>query len=249
MCIFIQEKWKGEAVKLSTIEISEYKMLDKAPYGNPDSRALTELIVRGIKAQEKIYGPVFSAKVIGYATRLIAKQKGEEPAQEIKDLDQLAEYLLSKLDKMPPYWVVLWAQFVTEKKLEGARGVGSRVMDIAMFEKLMGNVVRGAENVDIDGTLSDYRRIMLESKIAPRKMGYKKNYDGSLNILYQDCYFLDACNIALHDEDILKRRNGRMAYGFFGSVCLFLKKVTGSEWEYRIIVFEKPNCLARCSPI
>ncbi|MEM2145335.1 MAG: hypothetical protein QW279_08235 [Candidatus Jordarchaeaceae archaeon] len=234
---------------MAVIEISDYKMLDEAPYESPDPKALTELIIRGVKAQEKIYGPVFSAKVIDYSTRLIAKQRGEEPVQDIKDLDQLAEYLLSKSDKMPPYWVVLWAQFVTEKKLEGGRGVGTRMMDTAMFEKMMENVNSANKNVEIGELLSDYRRIMIERKIAPRKMGYKKNEDESINILYQDCYFLDACNIALHDEDILKRRNGRMACGFFGGVCLFLKKVTGSEWEYQILKFEKPNCLAKCFPL
>lgn len=236
-------------MKLAVIEISDYKMLDEAPYENPDPKALTEVIIRSIKAQEIIYGPVFTAKVINYSTRLIAKQKGEEPVQDIKDLEQLSEYLLSKSDKMPPYWILLWAQFVTEKKLEGSRGVGTRVMDTAMFEKLMENVTSVAKNVEVGELLSDYRRIMIESKIAPRKMGYKKNEDESVNILYQDCYFLDACNIALHDEDILKRRNGRMVCGFYAGVCLFLKKATGLEWEYRILLFEKPNCLARCFPL
>lgn len=106
--------------------ISDFKMFEKAPYEQPDTRAITELVMSGVKEEEKVYGPVFTIKVIGYALRLVSKYSGEAPPEDINTLDQLTEYLLSKKDKFPPHWAVLWAQFVTEKSL---KALGEREPD------------------------------------------------------------------------------------------------------------------------
>ncbi|MFB0560373.1 MAG: hypothetical protein ACETWM_03900 [Candidatus Lokiarchaeia archaeon] len=230
---------------MASFKISDFKMFEETTYELPDPRAFTEVIMRGVKAQEKIYGPVFSSKVINYATRLIAKQRGEEPPEDIIDLDQLTEYVISKSEKMPPYWVVLWAQFVTEKKFEGHRGAGTRFMEMGISESVMERWSGEVEKLDIDNVLSKLRQVMVEMKLAPRRKGYKKNEDGSIDVLYRDCFLLDGCLLAL-GEGLLRRADGRMVCGFFGTICRFFKEATGSEWDYTIHVFDKPNCIARC---
>ncbi len=230
---------------MADFSISDFIMFEKTTYELPEPNTLTEIIMRGVKAQEKVYGPVFSAKVINYATRLIAQQRGEEPPEDIKDLDQLTKYVISKSEKMPPYWVVLWAQFVTEKKFEGHRGAGTRFMEMGISESVMERWSGEVKNLDIDSVLSKLRLIMVEIKVAPHINGYKKNEDGSVDILYRDCYLSEACRLAI-DEEILRRADGRMVCGFLGTICQFLKKATGSEWDYTIHVFDKPNCIARC---
>ncbi|MGQ9723518.1 MAG: hypothetical protein ACUVXA_19610 [Candidatus Jordarchaeum sp.] len=227
--------------------ISDFKMFEEAPCVQPDTRAITELVMNGVKAQENMYGPVFTAKVIDYALRLISSQIGEEKP-DIKTLDQLTEYLLSKEGKFPPYWVVLWAQFKTEKKFEGHRGAGTRLMDRGISRRVMesnDDLRSDLIKIDVENVLSKLRRATIEMKVAPLQMGYKENEDGSIDVLFQDCYFLDACRLALN-EGLLKRADGRMVCGVFALVCQYLKKATDREWDYTISIFDKPNCVARC---
>ncbi|MFB0560372.1 MAG: hypothetical protein ACETWM_03895 [Candidatus Lokiarchaeia archaeon] len=228
--------------------VSDFKMLEVAPRVQPDTRAITELVMNGVKAQENVYGPVFTVKVIDYALRLISSQIGEEKPEDIKTLDQLTEYLLSKEGKFPPYWVVLWAQFKTEKKFEGYRGAGTRLMDMGISKRVIdsnGDLRSDLIKIDVENVLSKLRQTTIEMKVAPLQMGYKENEDGSIDVLHRDCYFLDACQLALN-EGLLKRADGRMVCGVFALVCQYLKKAAGCEWDYTIHVFDKPNCVARC---
>ncbi len=220
-------------------------MLEAAPNLQPDMRAITQLITDGVKAQENVYGPVFTAKVIDYALRLVSKQIGEEKPEGITNLDQLAEYLLSKECKLPPHWILLWAVFKTEKKFEGYQGAGMRLMDMGISRKVMESTIDLEGDLsDVGSVLSKLRRSTIEMKVAPLKMGYKENEDGSISVLHQDCYFLDACQLALN-EGLLKRADGRMVCGVFSLVRQYLKRATGREWDYTISIFDKPNCVAK----
>jgi hypothetical protein len=225
----------------------DFRMLEVAPYSQPDTRTITELIINGVKAQENMYGPVFTAKVIDYALRLVSRQIGEEKPEDVRTLNQLAEYLLSKECSFPPYWILLWAVFKTEKKLEGCQGAGTRILDMGISEGVMGSG-SGLEGdlveIDLVDALVKLRRSTIEMKIAPLQMGYKENEDGSIDVLFQDCYFLDACRLALN-EGLLKRADGRMVCGVFSLVRQSLKKATCREWDYTISIFDKPNCIAR----
>ncbi|MBS7250107.1 MAG: hypothetical protein KIH08_05870 [Candidatus Freyarchaeota archaeon] len=227
------------------MEDSNFKMLEAAPYSQPDTRAVTKLITDGVKVEENVYGPVFTAKVIDYALRLVSSQIGEEKPEGITNLDQLAEYLLSKECKLPPHWILLWAVFKTEKKFEGYQGAGMRLMDMGISRKVMEstNDLEG-DSVNVENIFSKLRRRTIEMKVAPLQMGYKENGDGSISVLFQDCYFLDACQLAL-SEGLLKRADGRMVCGVFSLVRQYLKKATGREWDYTIYKFDKPNCIAK----
>jgi hypothetical protein len=229
--------------------ISDFKMFEKTPYEQPDIRAITELVMRGVKEEEKVYGPAFTAKLISYALRLLSKYSGEAPPEDIKTLEQLTEYLLTKKDKFPPHWALLWAQFVTEKKLEGARGAGTRFMNMGITKRVLesdGDV--RLKKIDIDHVLKTLHKTIVDMKVAPLEMGYKKNEDRSIDILYRNCYFSDACKLA-SEEGLLKRQDGRMACSIFGLVCHYLKIGTDYEWDYAITKFEKPICIAKCSMI
>lgn len=231
---------------MSEINLSDFKMFEKTPYEQPDIRAITELVIRGVKEEEKVYGPVFTTKLIYYALRLVSKYSGETSPENIKTLDQLAEYLLSKRDKFPPHWAVFWAQFVTEKKLEGARGAGTRFMNRGITQKVLesdGDV--RLSKIDIDAVLKTLHKTIVDMKVAPLEMGYKKNDNESIDVLFRNCYFLDACKLAL-DEGLLKKQDGRQVCSIFGLVCHYLQIGTGCEWDYLITKFEKPICIAKC---
>jgi len=231
--------------------MSYFKMFERAPYELHDPIAFTELIVSGIRGEEKIYGPIFTARIIKYVLHLISRQSGEDPPENIKTLDQMTKYLFSKKDKIsvPPCYAVIWAQFVTQKKLEGHLGAGERVMDLNIFKWVMesssGEVRKVDSNKNIDNVLPELRRPLVNLKIAPLEMGYKKNEDGSIDMLYRDCYLQDGCKFTL-DAGLSKRPDGRQVCGFSAYVCQYLKMASGHEWDYTVLEFEKPNCIAKC---
>nr|MDO8080509.1 hypothetical protein [Candidatus Freyarchaeota archaeon] len=228
--------------------ISGFKMFGKAPYEQVDSRVFTEVIIDGIRNEEKIYGPVFTATLIKYALRAVAKLTGEEPSKEIKTLDELAEYLISKSDKYPPYYIVIWAQFVTEKKLEGHLGAGERVMDIGISKRVMasdGDLRSELIKGDLGNVILKFYQTVVELKIAPLEMGYKKNEDGTVDVLHRDCFLLDGCQLSLN-ASLSKRPDGRQVCGFAASACQYLRKATGHDWDYTVLVFDKPHCIAKC---
>jgi hypothetical protein len=111
---------------VSGLEISDFKMFEKAPYEEPDSSVLTEAIIIGICGEEKIYGPVFTARVIKHALNFMAK-KGEKTPEDINSLDQLREYLISKSNKYPPHSVAMYAQVKAENEFQGQIGAGTRL--------------------------------------------------------------------------------------------------------------------------
>ncbi len=223
-------------------------MLKKAPYELADPRAFTEVIIDGIREEEKILGPVFTATLIKYALRAVAKLTGEETPEDIKTLDQLAEYLIPKADKYPPYYIVLWAQFVTEKKLEGHLGAGERVMDIGISKRVMasdGDLRSDLIDVDLGYVISKFHETVVDMKIAPLEMGYKKNEDGTIDVLHRDCFLLDGCQLSLA-ADLSKRPDGRQVCGFAASTCQYFRKATGRDWNYIVLVFDKPYCIVKC---
>jgi len=230
---------------VSDLKISDFKMFEKAPYEDPDPRVLTELTISGIRGEEKIYGPVFTARVIRYALNLMA-QKGEEAPQDIKDLDQLKEYLLSKPFKIPPYCVAMYAQVKAENELQGQTGAGTRVEMMNMTKRaveLAGTQINRI--LDIDAIMQRIRQVGVSMKLVASEMGYKKNGDGSLDLIYLRCPFLDTCQLA-SDEGLLKRPNGRARCGVLGEFgCQLLKLYTSYEWDYELLEAYKPHCIVK----
>jgi hypothetical protein len=231
--------------------VSDFKMFEKAPYEKPDPRVFTEIIMDGIKEEEKIIGKVFTTTFIKYALRAVAKLCSVETPKDIKTLDELAEYVISKSDKHPPYYIVIWAQFVTEMKLEGHLGAGERVMEMGIAKRMMKlgkNLKREVEtlvNGDLGRVIEKCYQTGVEVKIAPLQMGYKINDDGSIDVLHYGCFLFDGCQMSTY-SGLTKRPDGRQVCGLASFECWYLREATGNYWDYTLKVFEKPYCIAKC---
>ncbi len=104
---------------MTEIDLSEFKMFEKAPYEEPDPRVLTEFHISIAKEVEKEYGAIFTNRFIEFALQFLTQKTGEEPPQNIKTLDHLKEYLISKVDLYPrPYCAVVYAQFKVEHEAQ-----------------------------------------------------------------------------------------------------------------------------------
>ncbi|MEM2145098.1 MAG: hypothetical protein QW279_07040 [Candidatus Jordarchaeaceae archaeon] len=230
---------------MSELNFSDFKMFGEDLRDLFDPKAFTELIMAGIKGEEKIYGPVFTTQIIKYALDFSAQKIEEKPPEDIKTLDQLKEYLFSKADKYPPYLIVTYAQIKTENLFQGRTGAGTRIEMMNLSRNgLQKTGYKVVGNLDIDSILSRINQLSVQMKIVTCS-GYKKNEDGSLDILVPNCHILEACKLAA-SEGLLKRMDGRARCGVIGEFLgQSLKIATGNDWDYNVLEAHKPHCLVK----
>lgn len=228
------------------LKLLNFNMFEKAPYELPDVRPFIELAMKGVKEIEKVYGPVFITKYIEYALWFISKKLGEKNFGAINTLEQLVDYLVSISNKYPtPYCACTYAQIKTENLLQGQTGAGTRVESMRISKNIAEAGKINARNLNLDEILSKIRQTGISIKAVPSEMGYKKNDDGSVDIVWPNCYLLDGCKLAF-EEGLLKRPGGRLRCGLGEGICQLFKIFTGYEWDYELLEFNKPYCIHKC---
>ncbi len=231
---------------MTEFKISDFKMFDPAPYKLPPPEAFTKLAVNSLKEEEKIYGAVFTIKIIKNFRWFITKKIGKEPPEDIETIEQMGDYLIAISDEHPiAYSAILYSQFKTENELQGQTGAGTQTGAIGFSRTMEENPSIEERNVDLDEIIIKYRQTWLEGGIAHHEFGYKKNEDGSVDIIFPECYVKDGCRFCF-DEGLMKRPVGGLQCGHSSVVCQFFKLLTGYEWDYKLLEFDKPHCIANC---
>ena len=226
-------------------KISDFKMFEKAPYELPDSKALIGTHLFAFKELEKLYGPVVSTLLIKHALQFIAQKIGENPPEDIKTLEQLANYLLSKTDKYPlPNNAFCYGQIKAENELQGRTGTTQRVSGMGYYRNYAKSQKGERLNVDLDDMLSKLYQFATGLKICPNEFGYRKNEDGDLDAILPNCFYKDACRQA-SKENILLRVDGRMQCAIGSTLCQYFHVATNYEWDYECLEFDKPHCIIR----
>lgn len=238
---------------MSGFDISDFKMFEKAPYDTIDERIEMELITESTKEVEKIYGEVFTVKVIEYALRTVERITGEKPDVNITTLDELKEYLLSISEKLPipSYYVMFWSQYVTDKKLEGSLGVAYQISHTGLAKKAIGlDGIKPEQAANVEEALALLRKLAVNLRIAPIEFGYKIGDDGNLYLYHGGCAFFKGCKMSM-EKGVLQRPNGRFTCGVTVFVCQFLKSSTKQDWIHTLLEFneEKGYCIVKCTPI
>lgn len=232
---------------MANINLSEFKLCEPAPYEQPDPKALTPLIIQTQRAVEKTYGPVFTLRFINYTLQCVAQKTGNETPNNIKTLDELGAYLISISDKYPTiYNLMTYAGAKTENDLQGRIGAGSRfgMIDVSRNIAKGSNLVK-ERNVNLDDIVSKFRQAIVAPKLSSREMGYRKNEDRSVDILWPNCNFSEGCKLAF-DAGLLKRPDGRQSCSSGSFLTQFFKLATGYEWDYDVLESYKPYCIHRC---
>lgn len=189
-------------------------MLRKAPYTVPDPRAFTTLISWGVREVDKIYGPVATKKIIKYALEFLEQRISERPSGSIETLDQLVEYLVSKVDKYPrPYCAISYGHSMMEHEFQGQSGAAVSLVMIGISREVLKNEKeRTDRTVDFDKLLAEYREGYIGTNVAIHEMGYRKNSDGSAEVLWLNCQLIDRCRQA-YDEGALKKPSDKLFSG------------------------------------
>lgn len=223
---------------------SDFKMFENAPYELPDAKVLIEAHMVGIREQEKLFGPVFSTRLVKHALHFEAQRIREEIPKDINTLVQLTEYIVSKIDKYPtPYCAFMYAQYKTENELQGKTGAVTKVAEMS-FHRGFAKSPSGEKEIDLDDIISQLHRTAIEIKLSPKQFGYRKNEDGSVDFLLSNCYYKDGCRQAFN-EGLLKRPDGRMHCNLGSTLSQYLKVVTGCEWDFECLEYDKPHCITR----
>ena len=229
--------------------ITDFKMLENAPYELPDTNALIGALIVGIREQEKIFGPVFSTRLIMYALKFAAQRIKEKPPEDIKNMDQLSGYLVSISDKYPtPYCAVMYAQYKTENDLQGRAGAVTRVGELGFHREFGKDSIGEERKIDLDNVVLNLHQTAIAIKLAPKEFGYRKNKDESVDFLLPNCYFKDGCRQAF-DEGLLKRLDGKIYCNLGSSLSQYLKMVTSCEWDFECLEYDKPHCITRFSMV
>mgnify|MGYP005839999005 FL=1 len=101
--------------------------------------------------------------------------------------------------------------------------------------------------LDIDEILAKLRKLAVDLRIAPLEFGYRKNEDGSIDLIHGGCPYFEGCNSSW--EVHFLENKGRIVCGATVFVTQFLKIGTGQEWDHAILEFGEPRCIVRCFPI
>jgi hypothetical protein len=104
------------------------------------------------------------------------------------------------------------------------------------------------KKIDIDAAINQFWQVSIALKMCPIEAGYRKNEDGSFDLLLPNCYYKDACRQA-YREDLLHRPGGKWICNMGFSVCIFLKASTGLDWESDCVEYDKPHCTVRHHPL
>jgi hypothetical protein len=226
-------------------KLSGFKMFENDLYDLPDPKALMDAQMLGFREQEKVYGPVFIKLLIKYALEFIAQRIKEEPPKYITTLEQLAEYLLSKTDKYAlPNCAGYYGQIKAENELQGRTGALYRVGDMGFHRTYVKSLNGEKKNINLEDIISKFYKFAIELKLCPKESGYRTNEDWSLDFIFPNCYYKDVCRQAF-EENIMLRLDGRLQCAMGSTLCQYLKLVTGYEWDYNCIEFDKPHCIIK----
>jgi hypothetical protein len=230
---------------MAELKVSDFKMLEKPPYTKPNPKKILELAIKGAIEEEKMYGPVFRELYIKYALQYAAQKFGEAPKKDIKTLDQMLEFLVSISDRHPDALnAVVYGGSKAESDLQGMSGAAARVAMMGLSKNFVKAPSAKARNVDIDQLLATYQKILTQLEVANYEVGYRKNSDESVDVAWLNCHMKDACQLA-YDEGALKRITGGLQCVACAGMLQILKLVSGYDWDYELLEFDKPHCTAR----
>ncbi|MBS7250050.1 MAG: hypothetical protein KIH08_05580 [Candidatus Freyarchaeota archaeon] len=223
---------------------SDFVMFETGPFKEPDLISYLALVTSAIGEEAKTYGPVFTVRFIKNTSQYLTEKFGVDVPEDIKTIEQLGQYIVSIHEKhKEAYKAFMYAHFKTENEFLGQTGAGARVGAIGFYKDKDKKSIE-ERNVDIDALLTSYRQTMIALKVSTLDLGYKKNGDGSVNVLWPNCYFSDICRYTL-EKGLLRRPDGRLQCTHSVAMIQFFKLTTGYEWDYTILEYNKPHCIVK----
>jgi hypothetical protein len=208
-----------------------------------DPRSMTRLMMRTVKINEKLYGPVFPKIVAKAAVEFEANRIGDLNPPGIETMEDASKYIMENIGKYPDgFCAVIYGLAKAENFLQGGIGSGGRTTaKQSSLNFLMGSYARNSTN-----STEVYRMQISMAEQAGLLVGDAKEVSGdenSVTVLFEGCHFADAC------KAIAQEKIGKVSGGF---ECINARSGTASleystklAHDFEVTRFTPPNCIFR----
>ncbi|MHA1606137.1 MAG: hypothetical protein ACTSWP_01105 [Candidatus Freyarchaeota archaeon] len=193
------------------------------------------------------FGPTYKRLIIEYALKFESELLGERPPETIDDIEQLANYLLSRIEKHPKsYCALVYGMSKVDQLLQGGSGT-ARSVSASVLKKIFED--SGMLNQLIGSTANPYEALTkVEELLAsikanmPGEIVLQNLSNGNLRIIIRDCPYVDACK-RMRSEG-LWRPDGTPECYLLTRSTVIAEIITGKQYDYKVEELTPPE---RCS--
>lgn len=199
------------------------------------------------------FGSVYKRFIVKYALNFESEMLDEAPPDGIEDLEQLNNYLLSKLEKYPKsYCALVYGMSKADQLLQGGSGT-ARTASFAITKRLLED--SGILNQLIGSTDDPYEALVKTEELfvsmnagLPGDVKFQKIIDGKVRVTICNCPFIDACE-KMRFEGLWRPDGTPECYVLTRSVVI-AEIVTGNKFDYQVEDINPPeNCSGYVIPI
>lgn len=199
------------------------------------------------------FGPVYRRFIVTYALKFASEALGESPPDGIEDLEQLNNYLLSKIEKYPKsYCALIYGMSKADQLLQGGSGT-ARTASSAAIKRLLEEL--GILNQLIGSTDDPYEALTKTEELfisinagLPGGVKFQKLVDGNVCVIVSDCPFFEACE-KMRFEGLWRPDGTPECYLLTRSVVV-AEIITGKKYDYRVEDLNPPeSCKGYLFPV
>ncbi|WXG44033.1 MAG: hypothetical protein WED04_08380 [Promethearchaeati archaeon SRVP18_Atabeyarchaeia-1] len=208
------------------------------------------LITFGVMTAEKlseVYGGVFSNLVRDAVVSFVSDEVGEDPPR-VKDLQEAADYVRSRLDKYPLGHCAFWYGIgKAESVLQGAAGPASRLYLRDVVKRLteldgVGGLVGKGDNTT--AALEAFKKVATSIELLDENSYNCRGDESSSELQIRDCPNGDGCR-KLISEGIMRVGSKKPLCTISLGSAVTAEVVTNIAHDYEIIELKPPNCVAK----
>ncbi|MBS7287927.1 MAG: hypothetical protein KIH01_04085 [Candidatus Freyarchaeota archaeon] len=199
------------------------------------------------------FGPVYRRFIVTYALKFESEALDESTPDGIEDLEQLNNYLLSKIEKHPKsYCALIYGMSKADQLLQGGSGTARTASSIAIKRLLEDS---GVLNQLINSTDDPYEALTKTEELfvsintgLPGEVKFQKLVDGNVRVIVSDCPFLDACEKMRFEG--LWRPDGTPECYLLTRSMVVAEIITHKRYDYRVEDLNPPeSCKGYLFPI
>jgi len=214
---------------------------------NLDPDVLAAFIGGAVKVIDSLFGPAFTRMISRYALEFESQKTGEEPPENILSVDEVINYLKERRERYPKFYnSLIYGIAKTEKMFEGSTASGAKNLASNAIKKMIEEV--GLLN-EVKGKIPNiYEALMrfieiTKSLKAASPQRIVKESEKVILLEMEGCPWKDACE-AMEREGIT-RLTGDPECVVLIANSAGVSLVSGKPVDYKLEIFNEPNCKGR----
>ncbi|MFB0561818.1 MAG: hypothetical protein ACETWM_11470 [Candidatus Lokiarchaeia archaeon] len=214
---------------------------------NFDYEVVAMFISEAIRVIEGLFGPAFTRMISKYALEFQSEKTGENPPENIENMDGAVKYMTECKDKYPRFYnSLIYGIAKAEKMFEGSTASGAKNLAYNAIKKIIeesgiADQLKG-KNINIYNALLDY----VEAADIVKATTPQRIVKESENVIFQEmenCPWKDACKAMARDD--ITRMTGDKECVVLIANSAGISVVSGKSIDYKLEKFDQPNCEGR----